>query len=258
MTAQTGKHTLKVVATDNDDETGSATVSLTMQSSMTLMISSEFNEGGVLPSGWTTYDGSERRSGFSNGYTSGSRVLQFTGTSRGLDYGLYFRNVNGNARQGWAKYGLSDGGTTLSLAPGHYTLRYKICNWNMPDFGSVELNIEKRAGNVSIAKQIYTPTVNIGNVASNNFGSLKSRSLEFDVTEKDDYVIALYTSDVEWGDCILGQLILTANSYVATGIEAPQSASHLLNRRYYTLQGQEVESPTQGVYIHNGKKVYIR
>lgn len=258
VTAQTGKHTLKVVATDNDGETGSATVSLTMQSSMTLMISSEFNEGGVLPSGWTTYDGSERRSGFSNGYTSGSRVLQFTGTSRGLDYGLYFRNVNGNARQGWAKYGLSDGGTTLSLAPGHYTLRYKICNWNMPDFGSVELNIEKRAGNVSIAKQIYTPTVNIGNVASNNFGSLKSRSLEFDVTEKDDYVIALYTSDVEWGDCILGQLILTANRYVATGIEAPQSASPLLNSRYYTLQGQEVESPTQGVYIHNGKKVYIR
>ena len=148
--AKTGKHTLKVIATDNDGETSTASVELTLQAPKTLTLSSDFTEGGALPAGWTTYDSNERRTGYSNGYSQGCRVLQFTGASRGFNYGLYFRNISGNAHQGWAKYGLSDGGTTLNLAPGHYTLKYKICNWNMPNFGAVELNIEKSTGSIRL------------------------------------------------------------------------------------------------------------
>ena len=255
-----GKHTLKVVATDNDGETSTSSVEVTLQAPTSLIISSAFTEGGALPAGWTTYDSSERRTGYSSGYSSGCRVLQFTGSPRGLNYGLYFRNINGKAHQGWAKYGLSDGGTTLSLAPGHYTLKYKICNWNKPEFTPIELSIEKRAGSVSVASQTYTPTVNIGNVASNSFGTIQQQTFEFDITEQDNYVIALYAADVEWSDCILGQLILAANSYVATNIEAPMSTvnSQLSTDKYYTLQGVEVEHPTHGVYIYNGKQVYIK
>ena len=116
----TGKHTLKAVATDNDGETSTCTVEVTLQApSSSLSLSSAFTEGGALPAGWTTYDSSERRTGYSSGYSSGCRVLQFTGSTRGFNYGLYFRNINGNAHQGWAKYGLRDAGTTLSLSPGH-------------------------------------------------------------------------------------------------------------------------------------------
>ncbi|MBR6035987.1 MAG: hypothetical protein IKP41_03385 [Bacteroidaceae bacterium] len=257
---KTGKHTLKVVATDNDGETGTSSISVTLQAPTTLTASLDFTAGGILPAGWTTYDGNERRIGYNSGYTQGARVLQFTGSPRGLNYGLYFRNIAGRTHQGWAKYGLNDSGTTLHLTPGHYTMKYKICNWNMSDFGTVELNVEKRTGSVSVAKQTYTPTVNIGNTASNSFGTVQQQVFEFDVAEQGDYVIALYTADVEWSDCILGQLSLTANSYVATAIETLHSTSDspFSTNKYYTLQGQEVTNPTSGIYIYNGKKVLIR
>ena len=258
--ATTGKHTLKAVATDNDGETSTASVEVTLQApASSLTLSSAFTEGGALPAGWTTYDSSERRTGYSSGYNSGCRVLQFTGSSKGFNYGLYFRNISGSAHQGWAKYGLSDGGTTLSLAPGHYTLKYKICNWNMPEFGAVELSIEKRTGSTSIASQTYTPSINIGNVASNNFASPAQQTFEFDVTEQGDYVIAVYSAASGWSDCIIGQLILVADSYSATGINA------IDNFRYeadvvYDLQGRKLSvTPLKsGLYIKNGKKMLIK
>jgi hypothetical protein len=252
--ATTGKHNLKAVATDNDGETSTATIEVTLQAPTSLSLSSAFTEGGALPAGWTTYDSSERRSGYSSGYSQGCRVLQFTGSPRGFNYGLYIRNKNGNAHQGWAKFGLSDGGTTLSLASGHYTLKYKICNWNMANFGSVELNIEKHANGESVAKQTYMPTINIGNVASNNFGNPDQQSLEFDVTEQGDYVIAIYSAASEWSDCIVGQLSLTANSYSSTGIKVIDNL-RLETGDVYDLQGRKVSVLQKGIYIQNGKKI---
>jgi hypothetical protein len=252
-----GKHTLKVVATDNDGETGTATVEVMLQAPLTLTISTAFTEGGALPAGWVTFDGSEKRVGYGSGYSQGCRVLQFTGSPRGLDYGLYFRNIEGKTHQGWAKFGLSESGTTISMAPGHYTLKYKICNWNKPDFAPIELSIEKRVGSVSVASQIYTPTINIGNNASNSFGSLKQQTFEFDITEQGNYVIALYSAEQEWSDCILGQLSLTANSYVSTAISAVPASPFLMENEIYDLQGRKVSNPQHGIYIRNGRKVWV-
>ena len=249
-----GKHTLKAVATDNDGETSTASVEVTLQAQTSLSLSSAFTEGGALPAGWTTYDSKERRTGYSSGYSQGCRVLQFSGSSRGFNYGLYFRNIGGGAHQGWAKYGLSDGGTTLSLTPGHYTLKYKICNWNMANFGSVELNIEKRANNESVAKQTYMPNINIGNAASNNFGNPEQQSLEFDIAEQGDYVIAIYSAASEWSDCIIGQLSLTANSFSSTDIKVVDNVQ-LETGDVYDLQGRKVSVLRKGIYIQNGKKI---
>jgi hypothetical protein len=261
--AKAGKHTLKAVAIDNDGETSTASVEVTLQAPKSLTLSSDFTEGGALPAGWTTYDSKERRTGYSNGYSQGCRVLQFTGSPRGFNYGLYFRNISGNAHQGWAKYGLSDGGTTLNLAPGHYTLKYKICNWNMPNFGSVELNIEKSTGS-SIASQTYIPIINIGNVTTNSFGNPEQQAFEFDITEQGAYAIAVYSAASEWSDCIVGQLILTANSYTETGIsDAARVMKKVNNNVVYDLQGRKISvsnpssvSPAlrKGIYIKNGKK----
>ena len=258
--AKAGTHTLKAVATDNDGETSTASVQITLQAPTSLTLSSDFKEGGALPAGWTTYDSSERRTGYSNGYSSGCRVLQFTGSSKGFSYGLYFRNINGQEHQGYAKYGLSDAGNTLSLAPGHYTLKYKICNWNMADFGQVELGIEKRTGE-SIASQTYMPNINIGNVASNNFSSPAQQTFEFDITEQGDYVIAIYSAASGWSDCIVGQLFLTADSYSTTGIGATlNDKGEMINdHSLYDLQGRKVICPTKaGIYVKNGKKIVIR
>ena len=255
-----GKHTLKAVATDNDGEQSTVSVEVTLQTKATYTISSEFTEGGSIPAGWTVYDSSTKRTGYSNGYSLGCRVLQFTGSTKGFNYGLYFRNVDGSARQGYAKFGLEDGGTTLSLTPGHYSLKYKVCNWNMPNFGSVEVNVEKRADNTSIAKQTYTPNINIGNTASNSFGNPEQQTLEFDVTEQGDYVIAFYSADSEWSDCILGQLNLTANSFTPTAINEIDK-SNKANNQYdnnvmYDLQGRVISSSPKGIHIQNRKKVF--
>lgn len=258
--AKSAKHTLKAVATDNDGETSSASIEVTLQAPTTLTISSDFKEANSIPAGWTTFDSNERRVGYSSGYSSGCRVLQFTGSTKGFNYGLYFRNINGKANQGWAKYGLSDGGTTLSLAPGHYTLKYKICNWNMENYGSVDIRIEKRIGSTTIANQNYMPDINIGNVASNNFKSPAQQTFEFDITEQGNYTIAVYSAASEWSDCILGQLSLTANSYVATGIH---HLGYLQSRTdaLYDLRGNRMKSDCQlkkGIYIKNGKKLLIK
>ena len=253
---QTGKHTLKAVATDNDGETSTASVELNFNAPpQALSLSAGFNDAGCIPAGWTTYDSNEKRTGYNNGYSQGCRVLQFTGSQRGLEYGLYFRNINGSHHQGWAKYGLSNTDCTLTLWPGHYTLRYKICNWNRPAFAPVELCIEKRAGGESVVTHTYTPSVNIGNVASNNFGSISQKAFEFDIVEQGEYVVALYTADEEWADCILGQLYLSVNSYETTGIHAQymmdneQSTMHNEPSTTYDLQGRRIASPQQGLYI---------
>ena len=49
-----------------------------------------------------------------------------------------------------------------------------------------------------------------------------------------------------------------------TGIEQVESAENISgqetkeNSGWYTLQGQRVDYPTKGIYIHNGKKVVLR
>ena len=129
----------------------------------------------------------------------------------------------------------------------------------MSNFGPVELNIEKRTNSQSIAKQTYMPNINIGNVASNNFSSPAQQTFEFDVTEQGDYAIAIYSAASEWSDCIVGQLILTPNSYVETGIRSLTQHPSQGNQAVYDLQGRQVSSPTQaGIYIKNGKKVLKR
>lgn len=253
-----GKHTLKAVATDNDGETATAAVEVTMQAPSTLTLSSVFNDAGAVPTGWTTFDSQEKRTGYSNGYTQGCRILQFTGSPRGLDYGLYIRNIDGKEHEGWAKYGLTDTGTTLTLSPGHYTLKYKICNWNNPEFNPVEIAIEKQTGGEAVASSIYTPTVNIGNTASNSFGTIRLQTFEFDIEERGDYVLAFYTAAAGWADCIIGQLMLGATSYVSTGIDDIQSEPSA-SAPLYDLSGRRIDRPsTPGIYIQNGKKILMK
>lgn len=257
--AKIGKHKLQVVATDNDGETARASVILTLQSP-TMAYSLTFIEGGAIPAGWTLYDSSEKRSGYSSGYTSGCRVLQLTGSPRGFSYGLYFRNINGSAHQGWAKYGLPEGGHKLSMAPGHYKIKYKACNWNMANFGAIELNIENLKDNSSVAKQTYTPNINIGNSTTNSFGTPTQQVFEFDITEQGDYAIAFYCAASGWSDGIIGQFSIENVSYAVTGITSTTASLPEDDGFVYNLQGQRFSNLATlkpGIYISsNGKKIY--
>ena len=259
--AKSGKHKLQVVATDNDGETATASVVMTMQTpTLALSLSTNFNEGNAIPAGWTLYDSSEKRSGYSSGFTSGSRVLQFTGTKKGFTYGLYFRNVNGIAHKGWAKYGLPEGGHSLRLAPGHYKIKYRVCNWNMSNFGQVEVSIDKLSDNTSVASQTYTPNINIGNSAANSFDVPTQQIFEFDITKQDDYVIAFYSAASGWSDGVIGQLSIENVSYGVTGIdEVSVERLALSDEAWYDLQGRKYTSKptTKGIYINKGNKIVV-
>ena len=258
---KSGTHTLKVVATDNDGETSSASVSVTLSApqSLALASQSQFKEGGCIPTGWVTYDSSEKRVGYSNGFSQGCRILQLTGTSKSFSYGLYFRNINGTKHAGYAKYGLADAGATLTLDPGHYVLKYKACNWNREEFSPLEFAIETRSG-TTIASTTYTPTVNIGNKVDNSFTGVTEQQFEFDITTQGNYVIAAYADAAEWSDGMIGGLTLTAKSYVATGISTLPTVDSSADRdAIYDLSGRRVSRPTRdGLYIKNGKKMVIR
>ena len=129
----------------------------------------------------------------------------------------------------------------------------------MADFGQVEVAVERRTGNTTIASQTYMPDINIGNVASNNFKAPAQQTFEFDIAEQGDYVVAVYSAASEWSDCIVGQLSLTASSYLATGISAPQYTPEDTPSTVYDLQGRRVDSPHKaGVYIKDGKKVLVK
>ena len=120
-----------------------------------LELSKAFNEGGCVPAGWITYDGSEGRTGYSNGYSLGCRILQLTGSPRDFNYGLYFRNTSGNHHEGYVKYGAKGSYTDLQLAPGRYELRYKICSWNREDLAPVSICVEKADDGTVVGSQEY-------------------------------------------------------------------------------------------------------
>lgn len=252
--AKSGTHTLKVVATDNDGETASVTTSVTLTASQTLSLSQRFTENACTPAGWISYDGSEKRIGYVGGHGNGSRVMQLTGSPRAFNYGYYFRNINGNRHDGWIKYGLPESSATLSLAPGHYVLKFKACNWNMSSFGELEFAVEKAAGGQAVASTTYKPTVNIGNNAGNGFSGVTQQTFEFDVTEQGNYVLAVYSAASGWSDGMVGELILTANGYETTDVKPTSRAE--TPTALYDLQGHRLaQAPRKGIYIQNGKKI---
>lgn len=250
--AKAGTHTLKVVATDNDGETASVTTSVTLTASQTMNLSQKFTENASVPAGWTTFDSSEKRVGFSNGYINGCRVMQMTGNPRGFNYGFYFRNISGSRHEGWIKYGLAEGGSTVCLFPGHYVLKYKACNWNRETLAPLEFAIESSNGQ-AVATTTYTPTVNVGNSASNSFSGVTEQQFEFDITTQGEYVLAVYADASGWSDGLVGQLVLSAVSYGTTGVEAVRPSTTLTE--IYDLQGRRLTRlPQKGIYIQNGKK----
>lgn len=252
--AKSGTHTLKVVATDNDGETASVTTSVTLTASQTLSLSQRFTENACTPAGWISYDGSEKRIGYVGGHGNGSRVMQLTGSPRAFNYGYYFRNINGNRHDGWIKYGLPESSATLSLAPGHYVLKFKACNWNMSSFGELEFAVEKAADGQAVASTTYKPTVNIGNNVGNGFSGVTQQTFEFDVTEQGNYVLAVYSAASGWSDGMVGELILTANGYETTGIKTTSRAE--TPTAIFDLQGHRLaQAPRKGIYIQNGKKI---
>lgn len=250
-----GEHKLRAVATDDEGRTGSSFVTVSVQEPTTnYLLHNVFTVEGSVPEGWVTYDGSERRVGFSSGYSSGSRVFHFTNPTRDFEWGLYTRNVTGTARAGYARFADPSTQTTLMLHPGNYRLMCRVTNWNMPSFAPVTVAVETLVGQ-QVWAETFTPTSNIGNAPSNAFSGTTLMTFNFDIEKTSRYVLTFYTTDAPWADLVVGQAALSRVGDVSSvsGVPALPAADH-----YHNLNGQRVEQPRKGIYIRNGKKVIVK
>ena len=268
---KSGKHNLRVVITDSKDRTAEATCLVNyMASRTTHSISQHFTTAGTVPQDWYVSNGSVKRAGGGLTYADGPRLLQFTASSRGFDYGLLVQNLTGKTKVAYAKYGVSTGRSTLTLYPGSYAVKYKVCNWNQPDFSPVTVAVLNSSGQ-EVASQTFTPTVNIGGDTANKFARITAQAFDFEITETDNYVIAFYTDEAKNSDFVLSAVTLLAKEFTPTGISevklSPSGGqvsgqSNGVQRelyKSYDLSGREVNGVLpRGIYIVNGQKVAVQ
>ena len=252
-----GTHKISAVVTDDEGRTGSNEIAIKLLEPTTSSyypMSQEFKtvENGV-PNGWSTFDGQEKRIGAATGFSSGSRVFHFTNSRRAFEWGLYTRNVTGEPKAGYARFGDEGGTSVLTFYPGRYQLAYKICNWNQPDFAPVTVAVETLDGR-EVSSEVFMPDVNVGNAADKAFATIYNKYFIFDILEKGRYVITFYTADASWADAVIGQSDLYYKG-ANTGITEVQADE---DTPCYNLSGMPVAAPKAGIYIKGGKKVIFK
>ncbi len=243
-----GTHALRAVVTDDEGRTGSSQRTIYVEEPKgSYLLSKTFSAEGSVPEGWSTYDGNEKRTGFSSGFSSGSRVFHFTGEKHDFEWGLYTRNVTGAAKAGYARYADKGTSATLTLYPGNYQLLTRVTNWNIETFSPVTVAVEKLDGTTVFA-ETFTPTANVGNAASNSFSGTTLKTLTFDIHEKDRYVVTFYTADGPWADLVVGQAALIRKGNVS-GVEEADAGNPVVAVAYYNMAGLCVNPTSPGIYV---------
>ena len=260
----TSKHTIRVVATDSKGKTAETSCLVNYASSKTSYnLIQTFKTEGVVPQNWYVSNGSTKRVGGGLSFPSGCRILKFTNSTKAFEYGLLVQNATTKAKAAWAKFGDHTGRSYLTMHEGHYALKYKLCNWNQPNFSTVTVAIETLDGQ-EVASQEYTPTVNIGGDVSKKFSGVNQQTLEFDINETGEYVIVFYTAAAKNADFVLGGLNLVPQKFGPTGVKEVKNELQKTGKKdCFDLSGRKVanKKPDQlkpGLYIIDGRKVVVK
>ena len=265
---QSGKHNLRVEVTDNKGKIATATCLVHYIASRTSQnLHQHFSREGVVPQDWYVSNGSTKRVGGENTYSDGIRILHFTGATRAFDYGLLVQNITSKAKAAWAKYGSGTARSTLTLHPGKYAIKYKVCNWNQPEFSPVTLSIQDVKG-MEVAAETFTPTVNIGGDVTNKFAKFGQQTFEFEIAETGDYVICFFTDAAKNADFVLGQVSIQAKEFTPTGIKETdflrKSGLPVVDNNFFDLNGRKTTNrsqttkPLRGLYITKGRKIVVK
>ena len=259
-----GEHELRAVAIDENGKKGDTwSVVNYISSNTSSSLIQNFRAEGAVPQNWCVSNGTTTRIGGGLPFTSGCRIMRFTNSTRGFDYGLLVQNPSGIEKGAWAKFGVKEARSTMTLHAGQYVLRYKMCNWNRPEFSPVTLAIEKPDGE-EVASQVYTPTVNIGGSTGNKFSGVSLQTFEFDIPETGDYVLVCYTDAAKNADFVLSLANLQANQFTETAVrtisQSPsgQNSSFDLSGRKIAESQLKNGSLKPGVYIIDHHKVVIK
>ena len=263
---QAGQHELRVVVTDTNGKKGESSCVVNCVASTNYDMIQTFTTDGIVPQNWYVCNGKIKRVGGGLPYSNGCRLLHFTNTKRGFEYGLLVQNPGGKEKKAWAKFGDNAARSYMTLHAGHYSIKSRVCNWDQPDFTSVTYTIEDLNGQ-EMASKTFTPTVNIGGDTSNSFSGGRGQTFDFDIPETGEYVFTVYTDAVKNADFVLGMSTIQAKSFVTTGIKEINTNSEKVQSKKsgcYDLSGRKVsESNTTdglkpGIYIINGRKTVIR
>lgn len=269
-----GTHNIRVVATDNEGNVGESTTVITIvepAGATAYVISNVFNTDGSVPEGWVTYDGKEKRVGYSDGYSQGSRIMHLTADQKDFEWGLYTRNVEGNARAGYARFGSKETTMVLTLNPGNYELTHRVANWNIPSFSPIRVAVEDINGK-TIQEESFTPTANVGNSKTSSFSGTTTGRFRFNILETTRCQVTFYTSDSAWSDLIIGRATVARKGVVPSAIEEVNNENDKLSLDkcdLYDLQGRLVTGKaSKGVYmacpagekLHDGnaKKILVK
>ena len=263
---QAGNHELRVVVTDSNGKTGESSCTVNCITSKTSYdLAQTFSTEGVVPQNWYVCNGKTKRAGGGLPYTTGCRILHFTNSQRGFEYGLFVQNPGGKEKAAWARFGDEKASSHLTLHAGHYILKSRLLNWNQPEHTSVIFTIENLNGE-EVTSQTYTPTNNIGGDTGNKFSNGKGKTFEFDIPETGDYILSFYTDAVKNADFVVGMATLEAKSFSETGIQnISLDDKHSSKNGCYDLSGRRVSENEllngqlkPGLYIINGRVVAIK
>ena len=118
---------------------------------------------------------------YPNSYSSGART--FTGFGGWQRRGFYWREAS-------AKYGMQDD-YSLTLPVGKYRLTYVMAAWkNEPSYN---VSIENMAGQIIAEERGLPSAPNANGNKSADLSAAVERTLEFEITDETDYVIAFTT-----------------------------------------------------------------
>lgn len=226
-----------------------------------------------VPAGWKIVDAGEQKSAGPAGI--GPRIFQFAGGD--FSTGLYIRQ-NDASKAGYAEFGTT-WGYGFSLKQGSYVFSYNAVAWS----GSPYLKCEVLDQNNNVlGSQIIQCTKNVNkNTSANTYGS-NIGQVWFNASRTGYYHFRFTPVANSWGgsgswlEVVVGHLKISmagASRSISidggwndgtTGIDQVEGAENISgqeteqNSGWYTLQGQRVDNPTKGIYIHNGKKVILR
>lgn len=201
----------------------------------------------------------------------GPRIFNFP-AGGSFNYGLYVRSSTSSTSENYAEFG-SRWGYALSLLPGNYTVSYNAVAWSGNPWMKCE--VINANGNV-----VASQTINVWKSVNKNTNASTSGapagSVNFNVNTTGNYSIRwtpvanAQGGAAAWLEVVIGHIKITQNSgsYAKTFdmVDVEDEATAIQNVPtvqpnkdiYFNLQGVRVDNPTKGVYIKNGKKVYVK
>lgn len=226
-----------------------------------------FIQGNYVNNGWTILDGGNAVA--SGSKTSGPRIFCFP-TAGLFNHALYVRSTSANTSANYAEFGGTKG-YALSLLPGNYTVSYDYAAWSGAPY--LKCEILNESGN-TVASTITACAYSVSKNTSASTASAGNASLTFNISTLGNYrvrwtpVADAQGTGAYWLETLVGDIRIMQNSGLeskslipgeslddATDIESIEEPEAPV---YYNLQGTKVQNPTRGIYIRNGKKVFVR